>query len=275
MTVSPPDSPNSSPQGSPRTAVNAAVNAAADAAEYAALLRAAHADPAVAGAVLTGSQAREGMPTVHSDHDVFVITRDGRHTDIGARHTAVLDVVVMPLAEFRTHGLPESGSDFNRYAFVHAQVVKDTEDGLIARLVDRKAALTGEEAGPTAAGYLDAFTNITYRALKNHRDGRTLEARLDAAEVHPFLLGHIFAMERRVRPFNKYLGWELAHHPLADLRWRPGRLLPLLDELLARGAPGTLRTLFAEVEPAARAAGHGPVLDAWGDDLRLLRGADH
>ncbi|TDC63188.1 hypothetical protein E1283_32835, partial [Streptomyces hainanensis] len=39
-----------------------------------------------------------------------------------------------------------------------------------------------------------------------------------------------------------------------------------------RRRPDTLRRLFTDVEPLARAAGHGPVLDAWGDDLLLLRG---
>ncbi|MGW6496030.1 hypothetical protein [Nonomuraea angiospora] len=31
------------------------------------------------------------------------------------------------------------------------------------------------------------------------------------------------------------------------------------------------RRLFAQVEAAARRAGHGAVLDAWGEDLDLMR----
>jgi hypothetical protein len=236
------------------------------------LVRAAEADDAVAGVVLSGSRARPGMATARSDHDVWVVTRDGRGTAIGGRRTPALDVVVLPLADFRTHGLPGSGSECNRYTFVHARVAVDTDDGLIARLVARKATLTPEEGAGQAAGFLDAFTNMTYRSLKNHRDGLPREGRLDAAEAAPFLLGHVFAMERRVRPFNKYLGWELARHPLADPGWHPDRLFPLLDALLSHGRPRTLRELFRQVETSARAAGHGAVLDAWGDDLPLLRG---
>jgi predicted nucleotidyltransferase len=247
------------------------VTAATDG-EFGALCDTARRDPAVLGVVLTGSQAREGMATRWSDHDVIVVTADGTTTRVTAGRGATLDVVVMPLAKFRIHGLPESGSDFNRYAFVHAGIVQDTPDGLIARLVARKAVLAAAEAPELAAATLDAFTNSGYRALKNRRDGRLTEARLDAAEGVPFLLAHLFAMERRVRPFNKYLGWELERHPLSSPSWRAGRLLPLLAQLLGPGWPPVLRGLFAEVERAARAAGHGPVLDAWGEDLELLRG---
>jgi hypothetical protein len=239
---------------------------------FAALVDAARRDPAVAGVVLSGSQAREGMATHRSDHDVYVVTHDGATTAIAPRRGTGLDVVVVPLAAFRVWGLPESGSDWDRYAFVHARVVHDTPDGLVAGLVARKATLTADEARALAAGTLDAFANSTYRALKNHRDGRETEGRLDAAEAIPFLLTHAFALERRVRPYNKYLGWELDRHPLRAPEWRAGRLLPLLAELLAHGRPATLRLLFADVERLARAAGHGDVLDAWGEDLALLRG---
>jgi predicted nucleotidyltransferase len=240
-------------------------------AEFTALCEAVRRDPAVLGAVLTGSQAREGTATRWSDYDVWVVTADDTTSTIGARRTPALDVVVMPLAEFRTHGLPEFGSDFNRYTFVHARVLADTPD-LIARLVARKATLGADEARTLAAGTLDAFTNSAYRACKNHRDGRAVEARLDAAEAVPFLLTHVFAQERRVRPFNKYLGWELARHPLAAPPWRADRLLPLLDGLLGPDWPPVLHSAFADVERLARDAGHGAVLDAWDEDLLLLRG---
>ncbi|GAB2930655.1 hypothetical protein [Streptomyces mayteni] len=251
--------------------------------EFAALLETTRRDPAVAGVVLTGSKARHGMSTRWSDHDVFAIAHDGRATDVGDRRTATLDVVVMALAEFRRHALPGSDSEWNRYAFVGARIVQDTPEGLIAELVARKATLTPEEAASLAAGHLDAFANSAYRALKNHRDGHPLAGHLDAAEAAPPLLTHLFALERRVRPYNKYLTWELAQRPLAAPPWRGDRLPRLLGELVAHGRPDTLRRLFTDVElppanagrcPQARAAGHGAVLDSWGDDLLLLRGTE-
>ena len=35
-------------------------------------------------------------------------------------------------------------------------------------------------------------------------------------EAIPYALRTIFALETRVRPYNKYLEWELHHHPLED-----------------------------------------------------------
>ena len=56
--------------------------------------------------------------------------------------------------------------------------------------------------------------NFAYRALKSHRDGRPLEARLDAAESLAWLLHVVFTLAGRLRPYNKYLPWELREHPL-------------------------------------------------------------
>ncbi|GIH99957.1 hypothetical protein [Planobispora takensis] len=113
--------------------------------------------------------------------------------------------------------------------------------------------------------------HAVYRWLKNHRDGRATEARLDAAESIPPLLTCVFALCGRVRPYNRHLAWELRNHPLGPPAWHHERLLPLLEGVLSHADPQAARRLFLDVEPLARAAGHGPVLDAWGEDLRLLR----
>lgn len=94
---------------------------------------------------------------------------------------------------------------------------------------------------------------------------------LDAAESVPYALEVLFALHRRVRPYNKYLRWELERSPLGDRRWEADRLLPVVRRLLADGAPDTQRALFTGIEEAARKAGHGEVLDSWGTDLELLR----
>ena len=43
--------------------------------------------------------------------------------------------------------------------------------------------------------------------------------------------GRSSRFEDRVRPYNKYLAWELRHHPLAG--WTADELLPLLDRVLS------------------------------------------
>ncbi|MFC6082968.1 hypothetical protein [Sphaerisporangium aureirubrum] len=239
--------------------------------EFDAFLGRVTGDPGVLGVVLSGSRAREGVATAHSDYDVTLVTADGVPS-AEARRDARLDVSVMPLAEFREHALPGSGTEWNRYAFTRARVLKDTAAGLVGGLVAAKGRLTPSEAAAVAPAALDAFLNGVYRCLKNARDGDATGARLDAAEALPHHLTYVFALHGRVRPYNKYLAWELDRHPLPRPEWSREHLLGLLSEALSPAAAPAVRRLLTELEPHARAAGHGSVLDSWGDDLRFMLG---
>lgn len=235
---------------------------------YDAFVELATADPQVVGLVLKGSRAHDGMATPYSDHDLYVVLADGATTDLArfaGHRTAGLDLVLVSLAEFRAAGMP----GFERYALARARVVLDRLDGTVGRILAAKARLAADEAVRAAGHRLDAYANSLYRSLKNHRDGQALAARLDAADSIGFLLESLFAVDRRPRPYNKYLEWELARHPLPG--WDTAELLGLVDRILATGEPSPQRRLFALVEPAMRAAGHGEVLDAWGEDLVLMR----
>lgn len=48
-------------------------------------------------------------------------------------------------------------------------------------------------------------------------------------------------------------------------------LLDCLDRISGTGDVPNRRRLFARTETLARSAGHGAVLDAWGQDLHLMR----
>jgi hypothetical protein len=158
------------------------------------------------------------------------------------------------------------------YTFVHAQVLHDATGGRIGELVDRKRALSPAEVNDLAPGALDGFLNSTYRSLKDSRDGYPNAARLDAATAVPGYLTYVFALHHRVRPYNKYLAWELDQEPLGGPQWQKEHLLDLMDGVLSHDPSAALHQLVNELEPPARAAGHGNVLDAWGDDLKLMRG---
>ncbi|MFI9155403.1 hypothetical protein [Streptomyces sp. NPDC053367] len=235
---------------------------------YDAFIELASADPAVIGLVLKGSRAHEGMVTPYSDHDLYVVVADDARTDLtrfAGHRSADLDLVIVTLTEFCVTGTP----GWERYALARAQIVLDRLDGGIARILADKARLGADEAFQDASGWLDAYANSLYRSVKNHRDGQTLAARLDAADSIRFLLELLFALDRRPRPYNKYLEWELVRHPLPG--WDTDVLLHAVDRIAATGDVSQQRHLFALVETAAREAGHGAVLDAWGDDLDLMR----
>jgi predicted nucleotidyltransferase len=219
------------------------------------VLARASADPGVLGVVLTGSRAR-GLQTARSDYDVTVVvaSRPSR------RRGAELDLV-----ECTVEALADTSVEWARYGYRGAKVLLDRLDGRIATLVERQATLTPAEATSRARAALDAYVNQLYRCAKSRRDGQADAARLDEMESVPWLLETVFALHGRLRPYNKYLRWELDTYPLPD-GWN------------AALAPADLPTapfrLFAEVEALARGCGHADVLDGWGADLELLRAHD-
>lgn len=233
------------------------------------LRKRADADGNVLGLVLSGSAARAGMATRFSDLDVYVVLAE-ESADWATVHSPAIDIPVLTLDELRT--IPEDPDQWwNRYSFAHARILLDRSDGEIPRLVHAQATLTDAEVRRALETYLDGYLNQAYRSLKSHREGRTFEARLDAVESIPWALPVVFALHHRVRPYNKYLRWELEHHPLEG-GWIDGpALVGTLERMLHDGDPAAQRALFARVEPQARRAGFGDTIDAWGAELELFR----
>jgi predicted nucleotidyltransferase len=223
-------------------------------------------DERILGVVVSGSVAR-GMATEHSDVDAYVVTSEtvpGWETV----RTHEIDTIYMPLDELLD--IPcDPGHWYDRWSFAYAQVLLDR--GGIAEAVNAQARLTPQEVQACLGHYLDAYINYAYRSLKAHRDGRTFEQRLDAVESIRPLLWCVFAFHGRVRPYNKYLRWELTQHPFTDRIWSRAPLVQLLTEVLDNGDSAAQRALFALVEKDSRPRGFGELIDAWGDELTLLR----
>jgi predicted nucleotidyltransferase len=239
---------------------------------YTELRALARRDPNVVGLFLGGSRGK-GLATEHSDYDVYLIVgkRVGEYRrKFPLRHGDDPEVIVMSLAEFRRHAAVGSELEWNRYTFAHVRAELD-KTGELQQLLDEKGTLPKEAARAIAAEALDAYINQYYRSAKNLRDGSEQAGRLDAAESVPYFLVTLFAIHERVRPYNKYLRWELEEHPLPGGEWSAARLLPLLDAVGA-GDLSAQRRLFRDVERLARERGHGEVVDGWGADLALLRG---
>ena len=153
----------------------------------------------------------------------------------------------------------------------HIRAYCSTADGEVHRLATAWGTLTVAESRRAIETFLDGYINFAYRSLKSHRDGRPTEAHLDASESLPWALPVVFAVHGRVRPYNKYLPWELGEHPFGDQRLDNGRLLSLLNAVVATGDPEVQRRLFGIIEEDVRQLGFGNVVDAWGDELSLFR----
>jgi hypothetical protein len=227
------------------------------------------------GLVLSGSAGR-GLATERSDLDVFVVLTDDAAAGRRTTKTSAVDEVPMALAELEE--LPAFGTDgwWYRWSCAWAPVLLDRTDGAVAEAVRRQATLSQQEQRDVLVAHdrLDGYVNYAFRALKNDRDGRPLERRLDAAESVPWLLDTVFALEGRVRPYMKYLPWELRTQPLPG--WPADETLALLERTLD-GDPAAVRSTFVRVEQAV-AAHHAAeeltaILAGWGDQLDLLRGA--
>lgn len=150
--------------------------------------------------------------------------------------------------------------EWDRYSYVHATVAIDK--GGIAELI---AAIPPDD--PAEA--LDDYINAYYRSAKNAKLGLKDAALLDATEcVSPFLTA-LFALHDRVRPFNKFLRWELEEFPIQG--WPADELLARLERVAAAD-PAAQQSLFRDIERLARERGHGAVVDGWQPDVPFLRG---
>jgi len=236
------------------------------------LMTRAHEDPNVAGVLLTVSAGRTDMLTEHSDVDVIVALRTA-DTAWSSIHSPAIDQWVCTLDELRVVPGPDDPDGWwGRFAFAHATLLLDRSEGEFSALVERWGTLSGSESKQVLETQLDGYVNFIYRSLKSLRDGRTLEARLDAAESLSWGLAVIFAFERRVRPYNKYLPWELRNHPLSRPAWQADVLLPRLDAILRDAEPAAQRAVYTSVEEAAYEVGLGGIIDAWDHELPFIRG---
>jgi predicted nucleotidyltransferase len=204
-------------------------------------------DPAILGIVLSGSAAR-GMATEHSDVDVFVVLTDEAEAGRESIKSAAIDEIPKNMADIEDVELWGSEYYGYRWGFAHAQVLRDDTGGRITEAVRRQGIHTVAEARRMLleGNQLDGYVNMAYRALKSDRDGRRLECRLDAAESVHWWLDVVFTLEGRVRPYNKYLPWELREHPLSVPEWSAERLLPQVEAVLD-GEAYAVRAAYAVV----------------------------
>lgn len=227
------------------------------------------------GFVVTGSVAR-GTATRHSDLDVYVVLSDDTPPRPVSRSPR-LDVIPITISALEDPPVFGTPGWWQRWSFAWARVERDQTRGRLSEAARRQATLTPSEQRAVLVDHdrLDGYLNLAYRALKADRAGRRESCRLDAAEAVPWLLDALFALAGRVRPYNGYLAWELANHPVPGLA--ASDVLNVVEGHLV-GDPVAVRAGYRLLERRAGdwdAASAGTtlahVIDAWGDDLVLLR----
>ncbi len=244
-------------------------------AAFAALADLARRDDDILALWLGGSRGM-GRATAHSDFDCAMVVRDEARGAFAARYgrpgQGPLDCAVFGLAEFEAYAAWGSPEAWDRYSFVGVTALVDKTAGRVQALIDAKGCVPADEIPAFVTARLDHFINQVYRSAKCWRDGLTLAARLEAAEGVSPLLDVVFALHGgRLRPYPKYLAWELETWPLERLPWPTDALLALIGEVLAEGSVGAQQRLLFDLEPSLRRERYGDILDDWGDALGWLR----
>jgi hypothetical protein len=217
------------------------------------LLERARADDNVVGVVLHGSRARGAYVHDGSDLDAIVLVREVGGEYAAARGDPVEYIELTDLAKLPDWMLP---------ALTWAEPLLDKTGGLAAQL----RAMTSVDPA-TAGEPLGGYINQYYRSAKNARVGLELGSLLDAQESIPWFLQFVFNVHGRVRPYNKWLEWELREHPL------PVEVdLERLRRIATTGDIAAQQSLFREAERLARDAGLAAVIDGWEPDVTWLRG---
>ena len=217
------------------------------------LLERAQADENAVGIIVHGSRGRGSHVREGSDWDVIVVVRETRGDYEAERGDAIEGLEVTSLRELPDWMLP---------ALMWSTPALD-KTGEIA---EQLAAVTTVDPA-TAAQPLDGYVNSLYRSLKNAQLGLELAALLDAQESIPWYLQFVFAVHGRLRPYNKWLEWELREHPLpVDVD------LARLERIARTADSAEQQALFRETEALAREHGLDATIDGWEPEVAWLRG---
>jgi predicted nucleotidyltransferase len=215
----------------------------------------ARADDNVIELVVFGSRSKNAyVDEERSDWDVFVVVHE-RRNDRPFRHGDRIETVEVTLDELRNQPA------WQRYSLAWVEPQLDKTGEVADALRD---AMHVDPA--TAAEPLDGYVNMLYRSLKNARVGLGLAALLDAQESIRWFLEFVFTVHGRLRPYNKWLEWELEQHPLPFP-------VPIerLERIARTGDADEQRALFRDAEGLAREHGLGAVVDGWEPDVAWLR----
>jgi len=241
---------------------------------YQTIYSAAKADSEVIGFVVGGSRGK-GFEVKESDYDLVLIVSDecieGCRKKYDTYDGNCIDLNIFSLSEFREHAAYGGQYSWDRYNYAHLKASVDKKDGLIQKLINEKGCLPDANVPDVIHAKCDHFINQFYRALKCLRDGNSVAAKLELSESVGPLLDAMFAVHGRLKPYYKYLWWELENYPLEQFPWTSERLYELIQSLSNGVKPQEIREVLVATEKVFREKGHGAGFDRWSDDLKWMK----
>lgn len=238
------------------------------------ILNDANNDPNILAFWLSGSRGKETIITEYSDYDCNLIVSDEVFKEYKNKYENIgnpdLDVFVRTLPIFRKYADWDSDTAWDRYSFAHIKPLVD-KTGEVQRLFNEKSIVPKDKVKEFASGAIDAYINEMYRSLKCFRDGNSVAAQLEGTESVPWLLTAIFGIEGRLKPYYKYLEWELKNHPLGKLPWSADDFLNKIIIISTSADIKTQKEVLCSIEPIFRSAGYGGILDSWKEKLNWMK----
>lgn len=232
--------------------------------EFEGVLEKAKSDERVIGLILTGGRGK-GMYTENSDYDVSIIATDESALNVKKEYTpkqGIVEIGVRSISEFKSHAEVGSAEDWDRYTFAHIKAQVD-KTGEIQKIIDEKGILSKDQISKVAKNALGGYLNSLYRSIKNRRDGNILASHFDACESLPWLLTFLFAIEGRVRPYNKFLKWEFEKYPLSNLPISSEDFLEKIESVIKSGDMEIQKEIHKIVEGIAVNNDCSDVIDDW------------
>lgn len=231
-------------------------------------------DSNVLGFVLGGSRGK-GLITKDSDYDVNLVVENGSikkcERNYRRYNTKGIDLVIYDLSTFEKYAAWGSPEDWDRYDFYLAKVLVDKTKGKIKKIVIEKDKIPKDKVSSVVVNSLGGYLNNVFRSFKCYRDKNKLAARLEAVESIYYFLAALFALGDRLRPYHKYLEWELKNYPIKKWPWGPRKTINLLSKVLEKGDVKTQQKLLVVVEKTFRKHGYRQVFEDWKDELRWMK----
>jgi hypothetical protein len=226
-------------------------------------------DPKIFGLFVHGSRGK-GVITKYSDYDISIVVKDTALASYKKQFRGFgghnFDLFVLTMKQLEKDAAWGSPTAWNRYNFAHLKVQVD-KTGKIQKLINIKALVPQNKRKDFISGALDHYINQVFRFVKNLRDGKVNAARFEAAESIAPLLDAVFALEYRIKPYYKYLDWELTKYPLKKLPLQKEGFLKTLIFISKTADLKIQQKLLRSVEKIFRKEGFGKVFDKWEEML--------
>lgn len=221
----------------------------------------------IIGLFLGGSRGKSNeFITKNSDMDVYVILSDSSPKEVREKMESYLsdwfEIRVLSLTELKNHANWGSSHEWDRYNFTHNKPVID-KTGELTKIMEEKGTLPESAKLAVIKDSLDAYINEVYRSAKYFRDGKDMTGYLDAVESLPFLMTALYALEGRLKPYNKYFEWELKNHPLKFLPFNVEEFITDYFDISRTGNFEKQTKIFKAMKNLFIEQGYKNIFDEW------------